>query len=160
MKWLTSLPNIFDKEVTWLKIKILFHKIESWGLGLVQWKSPLLLSKNVPEIFIPKCLVKDLFDMWWKSSILFHSWGWSKKTEVQIFTKFCLFCLDEANKFIRSNIIRGKPLEQQYERTRETDMNAIERRVFSDLKQIRHYFNQLKKSNMERTWALLGTYVI
>ena len=74
-----------------------------------------------------------------------------KNRNTNLYKVMLFFCLDEANKFIRSNIIHGKPLEQQYERTRETDMNAIERRVFSDLKQIRHYFNQLKKSNMQRT---------
>ena len=34
--------------------------------------------------------------------------------------------LDDANRFIRMNTVKGKPLEVQYESTRELDMDLIE----------------------------------
>ena len=37
---------------------------------------------------------------------------------------------DEANSFIRGHHLKGKPLEVQYERTREGDMNGVERQLF------------------------------
>ena len=39
--------------------------------------------------------------------------------------------LDDANRFIRMNSLRGKPLEIQYESTRELDMNAIEEELLN-----------------------------
>ncbi|XP_004206768.2 uncharacterized protein LOC100206861 isoform X1 [Hydra vulgaris] len=39
---------------------------------------------------------------------------------------------NEANKFIRSRSILGKPLEEQYEITRESDMNYIETKHAKD----------------------------
>ena len=42
------------------------------------------------------------------------------------------YFLDEANKFIRSRSILGKPLEEQYEITRELDMNDIETKYAKD----------------------------
>ncbi|XP_057306012.1 uncharacterized protein LOC130644424 [Hydractinia symbiolongicarpus] len=57
---------------------------------------------------------------------------------------------NEANKFIRSNYIKGKPLEQQYEKTREADMIAIENKILRDTEKIRKMINAAKQKKKIR----------
>ena len=43
---------------------------------------------------------------------------------------------DDANRFIRMKSLKGKPLEVQYESTRELDMDQIERELIGKWKHL------------------------
>lgn len=60
---------------------------------------------------------------------VFTSWDGTLRIlnlSLQSITNDLFTIVDEANQFIKNDQLRGKPLEQQYEKVRETDMNNIE----------------------------------
>lgn len=66
---------------------------------------------------------------------------------------------NEANNFIKGNTLRGKPLELQYERTRENDMNRIEDRLMQEqaiLKQLlKSPSHRLKDTTISNTKRII-----
>lgn len=61
---------------------------------------------------------------------------------------------NEANAFIQANQLRGKPLEVQYERTRESDMNAIEKQLLQERDEFKQFIKmssqKFKKSMQQK----------